>query len=1199
VANPRLLIKLDLDQRELTLAGTNLPLHLGALAEQLPAVLAPLTTWLLDETLRDVGGSVTLRQPPTLILFADIGQDGSDPNGRIAVVRASGMAGFALGLPQSADLGGTPVFGHLLSGLSIGNLKATYLNARWPSGVPLPKDLDWSGISTAPAAPLLSIDLGSASGTTSVPLLKPTTPSPPQPPLAWASARSTAASDAAPAAPPPPSVSDLQWTDVGATIGPLTIARIAFATGDALMLGLDASLQTSVLSVQLTGFVVSIPKGHGSQFNVKLDGLSVDLSTASVTLAGSLVHTDIVGHDGKPGFEYDGSLMLKAGPYAIAAVGSYAEVDGVDSLFVYGVGAGTFGGPPAFVVTAIAAGFGVNRDLVLPAPDQVLQFPLVAAAVAAAGTTQSSASGTQAAQQALAQLNTSGCVPIKHGAYWLAIGVAFRSFELVNGFALLTVSFGDELAVGLLGVGALQLPTPVDSQETYAYAELTLDAVLRPAQGTFSLIALLTDRSYVFDPNCKLTGGFATCVWFPPNVRAGDFVVTLGGYNASFYCDWYPDVPRLGFSWKVSDLLSLSGGAYFALTPKCVMAGGQLSLMFQDGPLAAWCNARADFIVYWRPFSYAAGVSVSIGASYTADWGVLHKTFRIELGADVSLWGPPFAGVAHVHWFILSFTIPLGSGTSSNAVTLQSWDQFAAGSLPQANQAAVAGGDVPRAGQLPPQNGNVCRPRITKGLVATITDSTGASLWQLCPDGLVVDIETAIPITSGIDVSVPSSPGNTQQTAPVPFTAVAANVASLGAYPLLSTLTVSLTDPKGNSQDLKTDWTWTPVHGLAPAALWGPGNVPVDPRNPSVPTPADMNVQAVVGVTGTATAATRSAGSLMPSIPPVDIGDKPLPFPAAAAPSPSPPPTIAATTSGMASSAHRNETCDRRAPTLAAVCHREAIARRHGRPPVHRLRLIEVPSLPTHAALPAGSSAIYSTDPARAATVHVDGLCPVLVAVATAGGGSSVVLVPPGAVHVLANAGAWVVATPLSSDALPQCIGWDRDTSRLVQVDEHCFAGDGIVVQTQAPLRRFRRPHRPRRLLPETVDMAWVLAGNLVAGAQGDTEGHITTTFPAGMSALVVVVDGRGEPPTVIVRTGDGALHRHAVPTSARAHDSGDGTSLSYALDIKESCRVMIAAPAGTSVRRVVAHRDANVAAPLDPVQLASSERMLVRVRVA
>ena len=453
------------------------------------------------------------------------------------------------------------------------------------------------------------------------------------------------------------------------------------AGSGALGLALDAALDTDVVSIQLTGFIITFTPGSMASVPpaVSLDGLAVAVDCGALQIGGSLVRTQ-----GASGVEYDGSLLIRIGSYAINAAGSYTVIGGAPSLFVFGIAQGEFGGPPAFFVTGLAAGFGLNRALRLPAANQVATFPLIEAAAQGPGFAPA---GVQGAQDALAQLNSGGWVPPTLGEYWVAAGVAFRSFEIINGFALVTVEFGQELVIALLGVAALQLPTEVDGGPVFGYIEITLEAVLRPAAGVLSIEALLTPNSYVIDPACQLTGGIAFDLWFGSNPHAGDFVFTAGGYNPAFAVpSWYPTVPRLGFAWSLSDALQITGESYFALTPSCVMGGGLLAVTFAAGGLRAWFTAQADFIMYWRPFFFEIDVNISIGISYTGSIAFVSATFTVELGVAVELWGPPLRGVAHVNWWVISFDVSINGGgsPSPNASVLADWKAFASSSLPLA-----------------------------------------------------------------------------------------------------------------------------------------------------------------------------------------------------------------------------------------------------------------------------------------------------------------------------------------------------------------------------------------------------------------------------------------------------------------------------------------------------------------------------------
>ncbi|HAA26836.1 MAG TPA: hypothetical protein DCE56_03055, partial [Cyanobacteria bacterium UBA8553] len=111
-----------------------------------------------------------------------------------------------------------------------------------------------------------------------------------------------------------------------------------------------------------------------------------------------------------------------------------------------------------------------------------------------------------------------------------------------------------------------------------------------------------------------------------------------------------PQVPRLGFNWQVDDHLTIKGDAYYALTPAALMAGGHLQARWESGPLSAWFNAGANFLIAWKPYPYEASISVDMGVSYTFEvylwFTTIHKTISVDIGADLQIWGPDFSGIA-------------------------------------------------------------------------------------------------------------------------------------------------------------------------------------------------------------------------------------------------------------------------------------------------------------------------------------------------------------------------------------------------------------------------------------------------------------------------------------------------------------------------------------------------------------------------
>jgi hypothetical protein len=358
-------------------------------------------------------------------------------------------------------------------------------------------------------------------------------------------------------------------------------------------------------------------------------------------------------------------------------------VSGHPSLFIYAVLDYPIGGPPFFFVTGLAAGFGFNRALVMPGVDDVKTFPLVEQVRRGNPPSLTSQSDRQnALVKELAAIES--YIPPQVGQYFLAVGIRFTSFKIVDSFALLAVQFGRQVEIDLLGSSVLIAPSGAEGNVApVARAELALKARYVPDEGFLSVIGKLTSDSFVLSRDCHLQGGFAFYAWFS-NEHAGDFVLTLGGYHPQFHPPaHYPQVPRVGVSWQVSDALTVKGESYFALTPHAIMAGGNLEAVWHEGPIRAWFKAGVDLLLQWQPYYYDARVYVSIGASYTFE-SFGNSTISAELGADLHVWGPDFAMTADVHCYVFSIHIEyVPNPQPPPAVT---WESFQKAFLPPSDQ---------------------------------------------------------------------------------------------------------------------------------------------------------------------------------------------------------------------------------------------------------------------------------------------------------------------------------------------------------------------------------------------------------------------------------------------------------------------------------------------------------------------------------
>ena len=589
----------------------------------------------------------------------------------------------------------------------------------------------------------------------------------------------------------------------------------------------DAKVTVAKLEVELKELSVGIPlrtPATISNYELGLEGLDFTFEAGSVAISGGLFKDEVVV-DGDKIAEYNGQAKIKVGDkWNISAMGSWAQVHGHPSLFVFLLADVTLGGPPSFYVTGVSGGFGYNRALKVPAQDKVQDFPLVA------GLTNPKAVGGKGATPAEALEAIKEYIPPAQGVNFFAAGVQFTSYELIKSNALVVVEFGKTFEVAVMGLSRIKLPQ--EGEKTFAYVELGLEVLFIPAHGVLSATLQVTPNSYVLTKDCTLTGGFAFFVWFDPSEHAGDFVLTVGGYSPAFKKPaWYPEEPRLGFNWKVSDQVSITGGAYFALTPSAIMAGGSLDVQFHSGPIHAWFTAHADFLVQWKPFSYLVTMGVSIGASITVKAIFVKKTIKVEVGATLKMWGPPMGGIARVHLWIASFSVSFGAGQDETAMYV-AWDDFTP-LLPQNNAnshpaerelAAMPEGAVVPAAPFE----NVVTLRITGGQVPV---SDGEGTWLVRPSSFTFDVETAWPLTNlsldgpnGATNIAPPTLASNDSSAPVGARedGYFVGVRPMGINTSTSSLTLSMVyNDQTTTEDLDKDWDWTIASKSVPEALWG------------------------------------------------------------------------------------------------------------------------------------------------------------------------------------------------------------------------------------------------------------------------------------------------------------------------------------------------------------------------------------------
>ncbi|WP_437334374.1 DUF6603 domain-containing protein [Sorangium sp. So ce394] len=652
-----------------------------------------------------------------------------------------------------------------------------------------------------------------------------TSPPPAPPPSALAATATPAATALAGAAAPG---SDVMWIDVQKTFGPVTFQKIGFSyQRGSLFVLTNMALAAGGLEIDLLGLGIGSPI-ESPRVELTIQGIAVSFQEGPISIQGGLLGT-------LSPVNFVGALSVRVPELALAAFAGYAEYQDHPSFFLYGILNAPLGGIPAFFVTGAAVGFGFNRQLVIPDVSGVASFPLVAWATG--GNDPPTMDPTQPirgqVQGVLTRLASSGVVAPSVGDYWLAAGLSFTSFTIVDSFALATVTFGKTFEVALLGISTLQIPP----ESPVAEVQIALEVSFSPSTGLLAIAGQLTPSSYILSKDARLTGGFAFNLWFSGE-RAGETVLTFGGYNPNFTVpSYYPAVPRLGLSWRMPPALSIVGGLYFALTNNVVMAGGQLSATWESGPVRAWFTVWADFLLQFKPFHYFIDAGIDLGASFSVKIWFVRVSFTVHVGVGIQIWGPSFAGKATVDLSIISFTISFGT-SSQDKSTKVPWHEFVSDVLPgpssASSQAARPRGRFARPGASrrlgsgvragtslgDPATSPLVRFTVSQGLVRVLDDTPSAPVYLVNGETFRGNVKTVIPIKtstfSGQVSLAPDSeqPRDTQGNVIVPNVAFGAGPAGIGNADFQPGLTLAV-----QSSELST---FHAVRALvnAPKAFW-------------------------------------------------------------------------------------------------------------------------------------------------------------------------------------------------------------------------------------------------------------------------------------------------------------------------------------------------------------------------------------------
>ena len=642
------------------------------------------------------------------------------------------------------------------------------------------------------------------------------------------------------------SMAAMVWVPVQRSFGPLNIEKIGFGVGrepDYLSIEFDATVSVKALTIGLTDFGLkysidpSAPDGDPQLSMIWPSGLAIQIKAGELDIMGVFTR-----QEGAGGFyDYVGMLGFQEGEVGLTLLGGYSKfklkkktAEG-NSMFIFGMFDGPIGGPEFAFVNGIAGGIGYNRSINYPPLSELSTFPLIEGAAPGGEKLFKDfkpGDGDKVSSLSNVLDKLGDASPVTPGEFWMAAGVRFTSFQLLDTFLLLNVQYGAELVFGLLGQSTVTIPPPNpedggDALETeeqpdpVLFAQIEIEAEYNVTLGFLKIGAQLAPSSYFLNKDCVLTGGFALSKWFkdqgPGNANAGEFVLTFGGYNPHFKApSYYPTVPRLGYSWQDGDV-GIKGQAYLALLPSTLMFGGDLTCTWRSGDLSAWFSMSADFVMGWKPFYYTANLGLTIGVSYQLHLLFVTATISVHIGVNAAIVGPPFSGTLTIDLDIVSFSISFGPGATKKPLT---WEQFKGSFLAQEQhgdtqaEMALAAATDPT---TPPAS--VVKVSPTGGLLKTNTDGS----WVLDPNLAEFTTHTFYPcsvISAGNqNPNVTVTASGTTVAAPDPVTEpfLVDNILPMDMTDYNSGHTVTIS-PVGGSETIDVEYDY--VLGAVPKSLW-------------------------------------------------------------------------------------------------------------------------------------------------------------------------------------------------------------------------------------------------------------------------------------------------------------------------------------------------------------------------------------------
>lgn len=566
-----------------------------------------------------------------------------------------------------------------------------------------------------------------------------------------------------------PEEKNTKWFDINKNIGRLNFRKLGMRWQQNkvwLLLNMDfvsSGLEFTIIGLQ-AGSSLDL-KSFQPKFD--LEGIGVYFKNNFLEIGGSLLKAKAGDSFYK---SYIGKVLLRFSNFNIGAVGGFSSSqEGEKSFFAFANLNMPLGGTPAFFINGLSVGFGYNSSLNLPKTSQINNYPLL----------KIIETGEQNHAQALEYLRN--IVQAKTQEKWLAAGVQFTSFQLINSNVILAYQF-EKKEVIILGLSKIVLP---NEKMAYLNLQFGLKSTYKISSGEIQSNAMLLDGSFLIHKNVNISGSVALYAWLNGE-HQGDFVLTVGGYHPRFEKpQHYPTVPKVGFSWLVSDAIQITGNTYFALTNQAIMTGLSLEAYYQKGNLKAWFSASSDMILQWKPFYYDISTKTQLTINYQSN-GL--KNYKIDVSANLQLYGPEMGGYLHINWSIISFNIRFGNPEKARFIYVLDWEMF-------------------RHSFLPMQNSEICQIRINKGLADEKSGTDNKKIWITYSNDLSFSTQSLIP-SNGLFLNHKK----------IDFTCDMLGIRPMNKQQLQSTQSITIRDKNNNIIDVNT--VQQPVITQFSPALW-------------------------------------------------------------------------------------------------------------------------------------------------------------------------------------------------------------------------------------------------------------------------------------------------------------------------------------------------------------------------------------------